>query len=115
MVFSISSLTPIQTPLKIGSHKYFGKTIDVQPVRTLYNGLCYKLELSDSSIPVSAEDHNNFFGLFMKNLTNDELTEFHLTFAAKDTWQGMINGKAVWPYNKIPPKITGEIKCLDSK
>ena len=32
-------------------------------------------------------------------------------FAANNTWQGIIGGLEIWPYNQIPPMISGNINA----
>ena len=89
--------------------------INVSPIITRRQGLCYKLELSKFAIPtMHTEKYDNIFALSMRSLVKegkDKLTKFHLMFAANNTWQGIIGGLEIWPYNQIPPMISGNINA----
>ena len=92
--------------LRVGTHDYFGNTIDVLQIPTIASGLCYKLELSKGTIPISP---NGFFTLFMTNSVEgtDKLEGFRLMIASSNTWQGLVYGR--WPYKKVPPIVTGNL------
>ena len=83
--------------LRPGKYDYFpNNKIDVSHVRTIKNGLCYKLELET---PVS------FIQIIVRSSLQetDKLTKVNLIVAAKSTWQGIILND--WPYNQAPLKI----------
>ena len=94
--FEIVTLTPP------GSYDYFpNNKVDVSYVRTIKNGLCYKLELES---PVSfiqiIVSSSNLQGI-------DKLTKVNMMIAAKNTWQGIILND--WPYNQVPLKIVKDM------
>ena len=95
--------------LKVGTHDYFGNTIDVLPIPTIGSGLCYKLELSKETIPINSD---LFFTLLMTTYVQgvDQLKGFKLMIASSNTWQGLVYDK--WPYKKVPPIFTGELNSL---
>ena len=95
--------------LRVGTHDYFGNTIDVLQIPTIASGLCYKLELSKGTIPISDPLNNGFFTLFMTNSVEgtDKLEGFRLMIASSNTWQGLVYGR--WPYKKVPPIVTGNL------
>ena len=87
--------------LRPGKYDYFpNNKIDVSHVRTIKNGLCYKLELET---PVS------FIQIIVRSSLQetDKLTKVNLIVAAKSTWQGIILND--WPYNQVPLKIGKEM------
>ena len=93
-------------PLKIGANyitkqKSFvglsGK-IDVEPVRTMQMGLCYKLTISDR---ISTGFINPLILLISSYSLN--LKKIQLLIASENTWYGNIERK--WPYSNIPPVI----------
>ena len=94
--FSDSKSLAGLTPLQIGSHNYyvnyFGKngTIEIIPIRTTTQGLCYKLTISDP------EYMNIFIG--SSNHSIDKLEKINLMIAANNTWQGIVGYN--WPYSK---------------
>ena len=92
--------------LRVGTHDYFGSTIDVLQIPTILSGLCYKLELSKGTIPISP---NGFFTLFMTNSVEgtDKLEGFRLMIASSNTWQGLVYSR--WPYKKVPQIVTGNL------
>ena len=62
---------------------------------------------------MQSEKYEYAFILSIRSLVKEkdnELTKFHLMVAAKNTWQALISGQDIWPYNKSPPMITGGIK-----
>ena len=87
------SLTGI-TPLQIGSHNYyvdyFGNsgTIEIIPIRTTTQGLCYKLTPSEPG----------YMNIFVSSSSIDKLEKINLMIAANNTWQGIVGNK--WPYSK---------------
>ena len=83
--------------LMAGVHDYFGiNKINVSYVRTVKNGLCYKLELENPFPYIQIMVNSNLDGM-------DRLTKVNLMVAAKNTWQGIILND--WPYNQVPLKI----------
>jgi hypothetical protein len=87
--------------LRPGKYDYsLNNKIDVSHVRTIKNGLCYKLEFEN---PVS------FFQIIVMSSLQEtnKLTKVNLIVAAKNTWQGIILND--WPYNQVPLKIGKEI------
>ena len=76
------------------------------PIRTVKDGLCYKLEVSNGTIPVESE---LYFPFIIANFTKeaDKLTKFHLMVAAENTWQGIIFEN--WPYREYPPMTTIDV------
>ena len=92
--------------LRVGTHDYFGNTIDVLQISTILSGLCYKLELSKGTIPINSDE---FFTLLMTNSVEgmDKLKGFRLMIASSNTWQGLVYGR--WPYKKVPPIVTGNL------
>ena len=78
--------------LRVGTHDYFGKTIDVLPIPTIGSGLCYKLELSKETIPINSD---LFFTLLMTTYVQgvDQLKGFKLMIASSNTWQGLVYDK----------------------
>ena len=92
--------------LKVGTHDYFGNTIDVLQISTILSGLCYKLELSKGTIPINSDE---FFTLLMTNSLEgiDKLKGFRLMIASSNTWQGLVYGR--WPYKKVPQIVTGNL------
>ena len=87
--------------LRPGKYDYFpNNKIDVSHVRTIKNGLCYKLELET---PVS------FIQIIVRSSLQetDKLTKVNLIVAAKSTWQGIILND--WPYSQVPLKIDKEL------
>ena len=84
------------TPLQIGSQNYYVDyfdnkgTIEIIPIRTTAQGLCYKLTLSGPM------EMNIFIGSSIQS--KDKLEKIHLMIAANNTWQGIVGNK--WPYSK---------------
>ena len=82
-------------PLQLGANEYhrpdgalgFDGNIDVQPIRTLLRGICYKLTFSD---PLTLDMYNsNSLVLFVSSY-NDDLKKIQLMIAEKNTWQGIV-------------------------
>ena len=90
--------------LKIGTHEYFGQKVEVLPVRTMMNGLCYKLEFL---FPLSYETLK-YVAMVMTSSNQlqdiDKLKKINLLIAANNTWQGIIHKN--WPYSKKPPMMS---------
>ena len=95
--------------LRVGTHDYFGNTIDVLQIPTIRGGLCYKLELSKETIPTKGNISDLPFTLMMTNSIEgtDKLKGYRLMIASSNTWQGLVYGK--WPYKKVPPIVTGNL------
>ena len=91
------SLTGL-TPLQIGPHNYYvdyygnNGTIEIIPIRTTNQGLCYKLTPSDSE-----PGYMNIF-IGSSNQSIDKLEKINLMIATHNTWQGIVGFK--WPYTK---------------
>ena len=91
--------------LKVGTHEYFGQTIETTPIRTTF-ALCYKVESKskfddDTALMFWVSDQ-------VGKKTNDKIDKFKsikLYVAANNTWQGVIYGK--WPNTKNPQKVIG--------
>ena len=71
-------------PFQIGEHNYYGTRIEVAPIRTMGNGLCYKFNMTNP-FP--------FFNTLQlvigsSNLRTDKLNKVDLFIAAENTWQG---------------------------
>ena len=85
------------TPLQVGTHDYvdyFGThgRLEIIPVRTTTQGLCYKLTLSN----IHMNELVFFIGSSIQGL--DKLEKINLMIATNDTWQGIVGNK--WPYTK---------------
>ena len=95
------ALAPYFIPLQIGKHLYNGSKIEVVPIRTMGNGLCYKFHMSNP-FPF----HNLLqMVISSSNVGTDKLNKVDLFIASENTWQGTIgNG---WPYSKIPFSASG--------
>ena len=87
--------------LKIGTHEYFGQTIETTPIRTTFAS-CYKVE-SKSKF---GYDTAMMFFVKYRTTTNDTLESIKLYVAANNTWQGVIYG--AWPNTKNPLKVIGK-------
>lgn len=87
--------------LKIGTHDYFGETINTVPIRTT-SALCYKVE------PLKFEFTTSLlFQILIFDKVNS-VDKVNLYVAANNTWQSLIYG--VLPrHAKSPLKIVGEI------
>ena len=92
---SYSNSYSLNNSLQVGTNSYvdfLGKngTIEIIPIRTKTQGLCYKLTPSN---PL----HIYFFvGSSIQGL--DKLEKINLMIAANDTWQGIVGNR--WPYIK---------------
>ena len=84
------------TTLQIGSHNYYidyhgnNGTIEIVPIRTIAQGLCYKLTLSEPM------EMNIFIGSSIQSI--DKLEKIHLMIASNNTWQEIVGYN--WPYSK---------------
>ena len=87
--------------LKVGTHEYFGQTIETTPIRTTF-ALCYNVE-SKSKLDY---DTALIFFVYDQNTKMDKLKSIKLYVAANNTWQGVIYG--AWPNTKNPLKVVGE-------
>ena len=84
-----------------GNYDYFpNNKIEVSHVRTVKNGLCYKLDMENPFPYIQIMVNSNLEGM-------DRLTKVNLMVAAKNTWQGIILND--WPYNQVPLKIGTEL------
>ena len=72
-------------PFQIGEHNYYGTRIDVAPIRTMGNGLCYKFNMTNP-FPFWKNTLNMVIG--SSNLGTDKLNKVDLFIAAENTWQG---------------------------
>ena len=95
---------PQISTLQIGTHNYFGETINTVPIKTT-TGLCYKVQ------PLKLE-FNSYIMFFISGIGKENLVDkinlINLYVATNNTWQGLIYG--VWPkHTKNPLKIVGEI------
>ena len=89
--------------LKVGTHEYFGETIETTPIKSTL-ALCYKVE-SKSKF---RDDTSVIFVVRNKNdlKVNDKLKSMKLYVAANNSWQGVIYGQ--WPNTKNPLKVIGK-------
>ena len=91
--------------MKVGTHEYFGQTIETTLIRTTAAS-CYKVESKskfddDTALMFWVSDQ-------VGKKTNDKIDKFKsikLYVAANNTWQGVIYGK--WPNTKNPQKVIG--------
>ena len=104
LIYSFYSNSFTVTPLQVGANDYvdsFGThgRLEIIPVRTTTQGLCYKLTLSN----IHMNGFLFFIGSSIQSL--DKLEKINLMIATNDTWQGIVGNK--WPYTKglkIPKK-----------
>ena len=89
-------------PLQIGEQDYNGTRIEVVPIRTVGNGLCYKFHLTN---PFPLYGYALQMVIGSSNLGTDKLNKVDLFIAAENTWQGTIISD--WPYSKIPFAASG--------
>ena len=87
--------------MKVGTHEYFGQTIETTPIRTTFAS-CYKVE---SKSKFGYDTAMMFFVKYRAN-TNDTLESIKLYVAANNTWQGVIFRE--WPNTKNPLKVIGK-------
>ena len=85
-------------PFEIGTHKYFGKEIDVAPIKSANSGLCYKLKFADP-LPFYPASLNLIISSSTQGL--DKLEKVHILVASNNTWQGIVGNR--WPYSKKAP------------
>ena len=97
--FNNSSLGLI--PFQIGEHNYYGTRIEVVPIRTMANGLCYKFNMTNPF------PFYNMLQMVVSSsiLGSDKLQKVNLFISAENTWQGTIIND--WPYSKIPFAVSG--------
>ena len=88
--------------MKVGTHEYFGQTIETTPIRTTF-ALCYKVESKSKFV----DDTAMIFLVYDDNDDKiDKLKSIKLYVAANNTWQGVIYG--TWPTTKNPLKVIGK-------
>ena len=97
LIYSFYSNSFTVTPLQVGANDYvdsFGThgRLEIIPVRTTTQGLCYKLTLSN----IHMNGFLFFIGSSIQSL--DKLEKINLMIATNDTWQGIVGNK--WPYTK---------------
>ena len=88
-------------PFQIGEHDYYGTRIEVVPIRTMVDGLCYKFNLSN---PFPSYNRLQIV-IGSSILGTDKLNKVDLFIAAENTWQGLFYHD--WPYSKIPLTASG--------
>ena len=71
-------------PFQIGEHDYYGTRIEVVPIRTMVDGLCYKFNLSN---PFPSYNRLQIV-IGSSILGTDKLNKVDLFIAAENTWQG---------------------------
>ena len=76
-----------------------GVTLEVRPIKTILNGLCYKF-MFENHLPKNFNESLKF----LITRYNKNLKKIQLTIAAENTWQGIIEQR--WPYSYIPHVIT---------
>ena len=99
------TLAPSMIPLQIGEHGYesnHATRVQVVPIRTAGNGLCYKFDLTN---PFPFYGNTLQMVISSSNLGTDKLNKVDLFIAAENTWQGTIGFG--WPYSKIPFSVSG--------
>jgi hypothetical protein len=72
----------------------------VIPVRTVFQGLCYKLKLSNP-LPLNSVTLNpEYFSFYVSSFSQgiDKLEKINLMIAANNTWQGIVENN--WPYSQ---------------
>ena len=72
-------------PFQTGEHNYYGTRIEVAPIRTMGNGLCYKFNMTNP-FPLANFQFQIIIG--SSNLGIDKLNKVDLFIAAENTWQG---------------------------
>ena len=94
------------TPLKLGVHEYLGEKVELVPIRTYFQGLCYKLKFLD---PKPFDPSNTLQFFISSNISKgiDKLEKVSVTIASSNTWQGIVVN--TWPYNKDPLQIFGRL------
>ena len=90
--------------LEEGKHNYFGQDIEMRPVRTVLDGLCYRLHFTNPLL------ESNFLTLFTSSslFGIDKLKKMNLYIVAEETWQGII--EKTWPYSKFPLALSGKFQ-----
>ena len=92
--------------LEIGTHEYFGQSIETTPIRTT-SGLCYKVESNETNFKdetsfVFSVNANYLWGMDQ----DDKFEKINLYVVADNTWQGVIYGS--WANTKNPLNIIGD-------
>ena len=82
--------------LKVGTHEYFGQTIETTPIRTTFS-LCYKVE----SKSIFGDGTAIMFWVYKIGIKS-----MKLYVAADNTWQGVIYRQ--WPNTKNPLSVVGK-------
>ena len=88
----------------VGEHDYFGKKMNVLPIPTIGRGLCYKLELSNGTIPTDSQKPLMALKSTVQGM--DKLKGFSLMIASRNTWQGVVYGEK---YKKAISIVTGNL------
>ena len=80
------------------THEYFGKEIEVAPIKSGTSGLCYKVKFSDP-LPY----YPDYETLVISSSTQgiDKLEKVNILVASSNTWQGIFSKR--WPYSKSTP------------
>ena len=97
--------------LEVGTHEYFGQTIETTPIRTT-SGLCYKVESKERKF----EDKTSFVFSVNTNYNwghmdqDEKFEKISLYVVSDNTWQGVIYGS--WANTKNPLKVTGDFHDL---
>ena len=96
--------------LEIGTHEYFGQSIETTPIRTT-SGLCYKVESNETNFKdetsfVFSVNANYLWGMDQ----DDKFEKINLYVVADNTWQGVIYGS--WANTKNPLKVTADFHSL---
>ena len=95
--------------LKEGIHNYSEEDIEIQPIQTVLQGLCYRLHftnlLLESNLPYS-----NYLILYISTSLSgiDKLIKMNLFVVTSETWQGII--EKTWPYSKFPLALSGKFQ-----
>ena len=85
-------------PLQIGNNDYLNTKIEVTPIRTLVNGLCYKFKMPGLVSPWQ-------FLVSSSTLGVDKIEKLDFYVASDNTWQGVIINN--WPYSNTPLLVRG--------
>ena len=94
--------SPTLSALQIGTNEFFNTTIEVTPVRTLGNGMCYRFKMPNS-LPRYQESLQLFISSSASSV--DKLENLLFFIASDNTWQGVaIND---WPYSNTPLLVKG--------
>ena len=90
--------------LNEGKQNYCDQDIEMRPVPTVLQGLCYRLLFTNPLL------ESNYLTLVLSTSLSgiDKLKKMDLFVVTKDTWQGII-GKT-WPYSKFPLALSGKFQ-----